>query len=187
VPVSAGSVSSLIGPKGSVINKIRSSFDVQVHLPDASSCQDKRAQVEAVVAGGAENVEKAVQVINEIIEFGISPLTHPGFVKVEIDVDNFQKPFLIGKKGVEIKKIKEKYSVKVDVPSDKNVAIIMGQKHKVAEAQAHIAQLFKTIEDKVKAKRDQSQKVADSEAGSAEKQEGNEGGKKAELEDASTT
>jgi len=169
VEVPADKIGALIGPKGSVIKKLEETFRVKLKLPDASAAPSRSAKMEALVAGSGDKVEACVQVVREILDNGFSPLTHPGTKRTEIDVDAFQKPFLIGKKGVEIKKVKEKFNVRVDLTDDGRT-VVMGPKKQVDDALVHIADLLKSVEEKVQANREKAEKVA-AEAAAAKAEE----------------
>merc|ERR1719440_1803942 len=129
-------------------------------LPEQSASVKKTDTVQAYVAGNADDVEKAAQVISEILDFGFSPVTHPGTERKQMKIDQFQKPFVIGKKGVEIKKVKDQFNVKVDIPQDLDIMTIMGQSGDVRMAQEHIVMLLDTVEDKVQKKREEAERAA---------------------------
>jgi len=79
VPIQAGKISALIGPKGSVINKIREHFKVEIKLPNQTltAAASKDAVFDGFVAGSSKDVEGAVQVISEIIELPLARSREP--------------------------------------------------------------------------------------------------------------
>lgn len=171
VKVEAGKVGALIGPKGSVIKNLQDGLNVRVKLPDQSGAP-RNAMLDAYVAGEEDDVAKAVQVISEILTHGCHPLTHPGVVRVEIEVDQFQKPFLIGKKGSEVKKLRDNFDVRIEVgDSDDAKTTITGHKSQVSAAERYIKELLEGVEDKVQAKREQAEKAAEEAALKAAEEE----------------
>merc|ERR1719215_165026 len=108
------------------------------------------AMVDVLVAGEKKDVDQAEQVITEIIRFGFSSLTHPGIVRETFEVDSFQKPFLIGRKGVEINKIRDTFHLRdIDVPQEAGTCSLIGSKDQVAQAQKYIQKMLSGVEDKV--------------------------------------
>eukprot|EP00927_Polykrikos_kofoidii_P016349 TRINITY_DN17381_c0_g1_i1.p1 TRINITY_DN17381_c0_g1~~TRINITY_DN17381_c0_g1_i1.p1 ORF type:complete len:285 (-),score=75.30 TRINITY_DN17381_c0_g1_i1:308-1042(-) len=141
-----GRVPDLIGPKGSVIQQIKSAFNVEIDIPDSSQSKDETVTVSIV--GSSQGVDQAKQTLCDLVEFSHSELTHPGFVHEMIQVEPHQVGSLIGKGGSEINHIQNSFRVKVNIIGDGDRkgegSYIVGEKQNVAKAKAHIDLLLET-------------------------------------------
>lgn len=96
-------------------------------------------------------------VIQELVTYGHSQVTHPECVREEILVSHLQRPFLIGHGGREVQKIKDIYSVRVVLPEKVDhdgeaMTFILGKASSVAKAKAHITKLLADVEPIIKKK-----------------------------------
>merc|ERR1712050_169462 len=153
---------------GAVINKIREACGVEIKIPEQADVPaDRNALCHVFVGGNVDGVDQAREVVTEIVESGFSPLTHPGVVREERDLDKFEKGFVIGKSGAEVNKIKETFKVRVSVQDDK--AYVTGQKKDVANAMKHIHSLLirDDVAKKIEALREKEAREAEAAAQAA--------------------
>merc|ERR1719476_23668 len=105
------------------------------------------------IAGSAEKVEKAKEVINDIVYYCHHPITHEGVAHEELEVDEWLYKFLIGPKGSELRHIQNSFKVAVNIPRD-NVkdtgsnpnVLIVGEQHNVEKAKKHIEKVLYAAE-----------------------------------------
>lgn len=181
VDVHGSKIPALIGKGGCVVKKIKEAHGVEINLPKDT---DKNRRYRIYVAGEEGETDQAVTVIQEILEVGFSPLTHPGYSKEEVKLDHIEKGFVIGRGGTEIKKISETYSVKVNISDDK--ATILGLEGEVNGAVRYIKHLLESdeIAKKIEGLRKREQKAAEEAAAKAAAEEA---ARKAEQENEEET
>eukprot|EP00418_Pyrodinium_bahamense_P089172 CAMPEP_0179042810 /NCGR_PEP_ID=MMETSP0796-20121207/16849_1 /TAXON_ID=73915 /ORGANISM="Pyrodinium bahamense, Strain pbaha01" /LENGTH=487 /DNA_ID=CAMNT_0020739187 /DNA_START=74 /DNA_END=1537 /DNA_ORIENTATION=- len=131
----------LIGKGGIVIRKIKEELGVAVNIPEAPKNAPAGKKYKVTLAGSAAAVEKAKDVINDIIMYYHHPLTHPDLVHDEFEVADWSLRFIIGKAGSELRHIQNNFKVKMNIPRDhsanKNV-VIVGEQFGVERARAYI-------------------------------------------------
>lgn len=137
---------NLIGKQGAVIRKIKEELKVEINIPPTppdAMTKDKKYKV--TVAGAKADVEKAKEVINDIVMYYHHEITHPGEVHEEMEVYPSQFNFIIGTKGSQLKHIQKNYNVKVNIPRpgelNSNV-LIVGLKEDVTRAKACIDKIL---------------------------------------------
>ncbi|CAK0896822.1 unnamed protein product, partial [Prorocentrum cordatum] len=125
VPTNA--LPDLIGKEGCIIRAIKDALKVEITMPKTSGppgSGPKRTMV--TIAGKAENVEK---------------ITHPGQVHEELEIEEWNYRFIIGKAGSELRHIEKNYKVRARIPRDetpnRNV-VVVGEKRDVERAVAYI-------------------------------------------------
>merc|ERR1719433_2162578 len=136
----------IIGKQGAVIRKIKDEVGVSVNIPsDAPKNPPANKKYKVTLAGTATAVEKAKEVINEIIMYYHHPITHPDQVHEEIEVPNWCISFIIGKGGSELKHIQNNYKVKMNVPREQSVnknVVIVGERWNVDRAKAYVEKVL---------------------------------------------
>ncbi|XP_044754266.1 vigilin [Coccinella septempunctata] len=126
---------SIIGVKGANIKDIRDRFNqVQITFPGPG----ERNEI-VKVRGPKEDVDKCCRHLEKLVK----ELNESSYV-VEVPVYKQFHKFIIGKDGVNIKKIREETQTKIDLPSegDKSDAIVItGKKENVEKAEKMIRKI----------------------------------------------
>merc|ERR1719330_106454 len=90
----------IIGPKGATIRKLKEKLEVDITIPDAprdDKNQTKKHKVQ--IAGDAEKIDQAKAVINDIMQYYHSEVTHPGQVHEELELEQSTFRYIIGPSG----------------------------------------------------------------------------------------
>jgi len=138
----------LIGKQGAIVRQIKEQLKVEISFPQTppvdpeKKIKDKK-KYKVTLAGRNEDVQKAKEVINDIITVHHHELTHPGFVHENIEVEDWQLSYIIGTKGSEIKHIQANYKVKVYTPNESGEPTsVVGEPHNVKRACSHMEKLL---------------------------------------------
>jgi len=115
VMVMSNNFPDLIGKQGVVIRAIKEQLKVEVSIPKTGP-PGKKWKVS--VAGSSKNVEKAKEVINDIVMYHHHEITHPGEEHAELDVPAWAYSFIIGKAGSELRHIQNNYKVRMHIPRE---------------------------------------------------------------------
>merc|ERR1712060_795767 len=130
----------IIGKQGAIVRKIKDELDVEVSLPETKG-KPLGVKYDIKVAGKTEQVDKAVAVLQNLIKYGYSELTHPGWCREEMELEQWAYPFIIGKGGCELRHIQNNFKVKVSIPREhsesKNV-VVVGDSMDVTRAKRYI-------------------------------------------------
>jgi polyribonucleotide nucleotidyltransferase len=142
IKVPTNALPDLIGKEGCVIIKIKDTLKVEITMPKTSGppgSGPKRTMV--TVAGKAADVEQTKEVINDIVMYYHHDITHPGHVHEEMEIEEWNYRFIIGKAGSELRHIEKNYKVRVRIPRDetpnRNV-VVVGEKRNVERARDYI-------------------------------------------------
>ncbi|CAK0911462.1 unnamed protein product [Prorocentrum cordatum] len=142
VKVPTNALPDLIGKEGCIIRAVKDALKVEITMPKSSGppgSGPKRTMV--TIAGKGENVEKAKEVINDIVMYYHHEITHPGDVHEELEIEEWNYRFIIGKAGSELRHTEKNYKVRVRIPRDetpnRNV-VVVGEKRNVERAVAYI-------------------------------------------------
>jgi len=142
VKVPTNALPDLIGKEGCIIRAIKDNLKVEITMPKSSGppgSGPKRTMV--TIAGKGENVEKAKEVVNDIVMYYHHEITHPGDVHEELEIEEWNYRFIIGKAGSELRHTEKNYKVRVRIPRDetpnRNV-VVVGEKRNVERAVAYI-------------------------------------------------
>lgn len=131
---------AIIGSKGENIKDIRDKFNqVQINFPGPT---DKRDVVK--IRGPKEDVDKCCKYLQKLVK----ELNESSY-QIEVPIYKQFHKFIIGKGGVNIRKIREETQTKVDLPAegDKNdVITITGKKENVEEAREKIRKIQDELE-----------------------------------------
>merc|ERR1712151_1174418 len=90
IMVPNGCLADIIGKEGKVVRKIKEALKVEVNIPKDSRSPNPAKKVKVGIAGSAENVARAKEVLTNIITNYCDPLTHPDETFGEIDVPEWQ-------------------------------------------------------------------------------------------------
>jgi len=158
VNVPATSLPDIIGKQGKIIMKIKEELHCEVSIPRGDGPPvdpknvDPNKKVKVTIAGKSENVEKTKGVITDILKYYHSEITHPGEVHEEMDIAEWQRGFIIGKGGSEMRHIQNNFKVKMYIPRDasmnKNV-VIVGEPYGVERAKTYVDKLLNEAKDAV--------------------------------------
>ncbi|XP_018320346.1 vigilin [Agrilus planipennis] len=132
---------NLIGAKGEKIREIRERFNqVQINFPGPS---DKRDVVK--IRGPKEDVDKCHKYLVKLVKEW-----NESSYQVEVPIYKKFHKFIIGKGGMNIRKIREETQTKIDLPAevDKNdVITITGKKENVEEAKEKIRKIQEELDN----------------------------------------
>eukprot|EP00927_Polykrikos_kofoidii_P022352 TRINITY_DN208_c0_g2_i2.p1 TRINITY_DN208_c0_g2~~TRINITY_DN208_c0_g2_i2.p1 ORF type:complete len:491 (+),score=135.87 TRINITY_DN208_c0_g2_i2:80-1552(+) len=151
----------LIGKEGKIIRAMKEHLKVEVGIPKTGPPGGKW---KVTIAGKSKDVERAKEVINEIVMYYHSEVTHPGDVHEEIDVPSWAYAWIIGKAGSELRHIQNNYKVRLYIPregvsANPNV-VIVGDKNDVTRASAYVQKILSGAQDASKG-RDRQDKADD--------------------------
>lgn len=128
--------SSIIGQKGEKIKEINNMFnqEVQITFPNANEKKDV-----VKVRGPKEDVDKCCKYLKNFVK----QLAENRYV-LEVPIYKQYHKLVIGKGGVNIRKIKEETHTKIDLPAEgekSDVILITGKKENVEEARDRILKI----------------------------------------------
>merc|ERR550514_390064 len=141
----------LIGKQGAVIRKIKEEIGAEISIPPVPKNCKPEKKFKVNIAGTNAAVQKAKEVITQILTYYHSEITHPGFIHEELEVPDWATRYIIGTKGSEMKHIQSNFKVKVYVPREWSVnqnVVVVGPKHDVDRAKAYIEKLIWNAEHK---------------------------------------
>merc|ERR1712113_427328 len=148
---------NIIGQKGAIIMKLKAELGVEINIPQGITKDSKgswgKKKYPLSIAGSTEKVEKAKEVINDIVYYTHHPITHEGVVHEELEIEEWTYRFLIGPKGSELRHIQNSFKVSVNIPRD-NVrdtgsnpnVLVVGEQHNVEKAKKHIEKVLYNAE-----------------------------------------
>jgi len=146
VAVHPSAFPDIIGKQGCVIRKIKDELNVSVNIPgDAPKNAAPNKKFKVTLAGKNADVDRAKEVINNIIMYYHDPITHPDQVHEEMDIQQWHLSFVIGSKGSELRHIQNNYKVRMYIPRETSVnkkVVIVGDQFGVERAKAYIEKLL---------------------------------------------
>jgi len=161
VAVHPSAFPDIIGKEGCVIRKIKDELGVSVTIPSNAPKDAKpEKKYKVILAGKNADVERAKEVINNIVMYYHDPITHPDFVHEEFDVPSWQLASLIGSKGSELRHIQNNYKVRMYIPRATSVnqkVVIVGFQSDVDRAKAYVDKLLWNAEHATKGRDRQDQ------------------------------
>lgn len=144
----------IIGKQGCVIRKIKEELQVEVGIPEVpKEAIAGKKKFKVTLAGSADNVNKAKEVLTDIMTYYHHDLTHPDQVHEEIEIEPWQLNFVIGKRGSEIKHIQANYKVRLYIPNENSLSqtpLLVGERPCVDRAKAYIDKLLWNSQAQVK-------------------------------------
>eukprot|EP00415_Alexandrium_ostenfeldii_P000073 UN0073 len=135
----------IIGKGGVVIRKIKDELGVAVKIPEAPKNPPAGKKYKVTLAGSNEKVEKAKDVINDIMMYYHHPITHEGMTHEELEVAQWLFPFIIGKAGSELRHIQNNFKVKMNIPREHSVnqkVVIVGDSVGVERAKTYVEKIM---------------------------------------------
>lgn len=140
-PVAEKDRGAVVGKGGVNMQAIQDEFCVQIRLPARNGPSDL-----VTLSGPTEGVKKAKIAIMQLINTGISDITHPDSAVCEVMIPNRRKAALIGTRGSNIQRIQREYNCRVNVPqnvpgqrpNDKVAVVIAGEKALIDAAVADV-------------------------------------------------
>jgi len=136
--------SELIGKEGKVIRTIKEKLRVELSIPKTDKggkLRDNPKKLKVGFAGKKEDVEKAKEVVSNIITYYHDELTHPGVMHKAIAIEPHQTRFIIGKGGCESRHIQKSYDVSMYIPNELTVCqdlLLVGQEANITRAAKYI-------------------------------------------------
>jgi len=143
----------LIGKQGAVVRKIKDELGVEINFPETQKNAAPGKKYKVTLAGSGQGVEKAKQVMTNIMMYSHDELTHPGQVHEELEIDNWAWRYIIGKAGSEMRHIQNNYKVKVIIPRENSLVdkvLVVGEPNDVERAKVYIEKLIWNAENQQK-------------------------------------
>mmetsp|Transcript_99195 Transcript_99195/g.318273 ORF Transcript_99195/g.318273 Transcript_99195/m.318273 type:complete len:159 (+) Transcript_99195:237-713(+) len=128
-------------------------MNVEINFQDVPKGSPPAKKGKVMLAGSEKDVEKAKNVINNILMYKHDELTHPGQVHEELDIEEWCYRFLIGRAGSEMKHIQHNWKVRVDIPREHSInekVLIVGELDAVTRAKAYVDKLIWNAENQSK-------------------------------------
>jgi len=148
--------SELIGKEGKVIQAIKKELKVELSIPKIppnAKVREMTKKMKVGFAGRKPDVEKAKEVVNDIVMYYHHEITHPGMIHKELEVEPHQTRFIIGKGGSESKHIQNSYRVKMYIPNENSAndkLVIVGEELNVDRAVKYVENAILNAEEKAK-------------------------------------
>jgi len=146
--------SELIGKEGKVIRAIKDVLKVELSIPKTppnAKIREMTKKLKVGFAGKKPDVEKAKEVVSDILMYGHHEITHPGVAHSSCTVEPHQTRFIIGKGGSEMKHIQNSYRVKVSIPNEHSVnqdLLVVGEPKNVEHAIKYIENAIIAAEER---------------------------------------
>merc|ERR1719498_658044 len=148
--------SELIGKGGKVIQAIKDELKVELNIPKIpgnAKVREMTKKMKVGFAGRKPDVEKAKDVVNDILMYYHHEITHPGDSHQELEVEPHQTRFIIGKGGCESKHIQNSYRVKMYIPNEHSAndkLVIVGEELNVDRAVKYVENAIIQAETRAK-------------------------------------
>eukprot|EP00403_Amphidinium_massartii_P028771 CAMPEP_0178399146 /NCGR_PEP_ID=MMETSP0689_2-20121128/15132_1 /TAXON_ID=160604 /ORGANISM="Amphidinium massartii, Strain CS-259" /LENGTH=524 /DNA_ID=CAMNT_0020019919 /DNA_START=60 /DNA_END=1634 /DNA_ORIENTATION=- len=142
----------LIGKKGAVIREIKEKVGVEISIPADIPKEPSKSgkKYKVSIAGGKSAVEKAKEVINDILMYYHHEITHPGEVHEEFELPGWAYAYVIGKGGCEMRHIQKNFMVRMYLPRDHSPnqnCVIVGDSVNVERAKVYVDKLVYNVEN----------------------------------------
>lgn len=138
--------SKLIGKKGSMINKLRVDYDVQIQVPPTNISPNDEKAHQIRLIGYEEKCHKA----KEFIDSMVKELEEK--ISIETEIDNRCHSRIIGQKGKSVRKLMDQFKVDIRFPRQENpnLVIITGLEEDCEACKEHLQMLEEEYMDDVK-------------------------------------
>merc|ERR1719171_1971361 len=163
VQVHPSAFPDLIGKQGAVIRKIKEELKAEIEIPPVPKNDHPAKKYKVTIAGSKDAVAKAKEVINDLMMYYHSELTHPGEVHEEIVVQEWQLAYIIGKGGSEMRHIQKNFNVRMYIPREHSMnqqTVIVGERVNVDRAKTYVEKMLWNAEHAPKG-RDKAQGAGD--------------------------
>lgn len=149
-------VPEVIGKSGAAIRALQQHTGVKITIPPTKppGPDGKAIKVKIGLAGRKEKVSQARALIKDLCKYYHTPVTHPGIVHEELELDPKYFNFIIGTKGSEIKNIQNTHKVQVHIPNADSVnpnVVIVGAEAGVSNAKKHIEKIIARVDGSAEA------------------------------------
>merc|ERR1712194_986474 len=140
------------------IMALKKELKVEINIPPGIQKDSKgswgKKKHPISIAGSTEAVDRAKEVLNDIVYYGHHPITHEGVVHEELEIGEWQYAYIIGPKGSEMRHIQNSFKVTVNIPRDNykdtganpNV-LVVGLPNDVERAKKHIEKIIYNAEN----------------------------------------
>jgi len=132
----------ILGKNASTLKQIQEKTKTRINLPDKGTSA-KTAKI--TIVGAKDDVKQAKQTLKQLITDGFSPLTHEGYVKVDIVFPKEKLGLLIGPNGQTIKSIQGNTKTRINIPdktSSSQYVSVVGLPAGVTQAEKEILRLL---------------------------------------------
>jgi rRNA processing protein Krr1/Pno1 len=141
VVVPQASRSTLIGPGGAHIKAITAHTGAQIKLPKRGDTQSGNDAV--VIIGSRDEVREAKLLIKELLETGITQVTHPGMIIGRMAFPFERVGWLVGHAGHTVKSIQGNTKTKITIPKTAGqMVVIVGTQEGIAAAIKEITRVI---------------------------------------------
>mmetsp|Transcript_48059 Transcript_48059/g.114208 ORF Transcript_48059/g.114208 Transcript_48059/m.114208 type:complete len:532 (+) Transcript_48059:101-1696(+) len=142
----------LIGKKGAVIREIKDKVGVEISIPADIPKEPSKSgkKYKVSIAGSKTAVEKAKEIINDILMYYHHEITHPGEVHEEFELPGWAYAYVIGKGGCEMRHIQKNFMVRMYLPRDHSPnqnCVIVGDSVNVERAKVYVDKLVYNVEN----------------------------------------
>jgi len=147
---SSAQLGAIIGKGGKFVQEIQQRTGAKINLPKKGS-----SDTTVGIVGRPQDIEAARTAIQDLLDQGYSSVTHPGWIKEEVEFPNELLGRLIGDKGATIKTISEKFGVRIDTPrkdepqTRQDVIFIKGTPSKIELTKKYILEHLFNDEEEV--------------------------------------
>eukprot|EP00746_Dinoflagellata_sp_MGD_P161124 gnl/MRDRNA2_/MRDRNA2_88164_c0_seq1.p1 gnl/MRDRNA2_/MRDRNA2_88164_c0~~gnl/MRDRNA2_/MRDRNA2_88164_c0_seq1.p1 ORF type:complete len:408 (+),score=113.86 gnl/MRDRNA2_/MRDRNA2_88164_c0_seq1:115-1338(+) len=148
--------SELIGKEGKVIRAIKEHLKVELSIPKIppnAKVREMTKKMKVGFAGKKADVEQAKQVVSDIVMYYHHEITHPGLVHEEMEIEQWQFPYVIGKGGSESRHIQNSYRVKMYIPNEhaaNDKLLIVGEALNVERAKRYVQNALESAGEKAR-------------------------------------
>lgn len=143
ITIDPKNIGLILGASGSTLRKIIEVTGAKINLPEKGSSSKK-----VLLVGEKEAVRAAKAALRSLIADGFSSITHPTWIKVEVDFPADKFGILIGEKGQTIKSIQGDTKARINLPEKGTKATtvsVCGEAAAVAKAQKQIEKLLEPL------------------------------------------
>ena len=140
ITVEPTDIGLVLGANGSTLKKIIEATGAKINLPEKGSSSKK-----VMIVGEKDAVKSAKAALRSLIQDGFSTITHPTWIKVEVEFPADKFGILIGPKGQTIKSIQGDTKARINLPEKggkSTLVSVCGEPAAVAKAQKQIEKLL---------------------------------------------
>jgi len=141
ISVDPDSIGLILGAKGKFLHEVQEATGTKINLPEKGSTTNKKV----TIVGEKDGVKAAKAALRALLQDGFSSITHPGWIKTEVDFPSDKFGVLIGPKGNTIKSIQKETSTRINLPakdSKSSTVSICGLPADVAKVRARFDKML---------------------------------------------
>mmetsp|Transcript_3705 Transcript_3705/g.9277 ORF Transcript_3705/g.9277 Transcript_3705/m.9277 type:complete len:447 (+) Transcript_3705:86-1426(+) len=117
VEIAAKRLGIIIGPGGETLHKLQDATGTKIDTPRKGDDGGSTAVV--IIDGPADGVSVCARAVRDLAAKGYSTITHPGFSEGSVQMLPMYFHILIGKAGVGIRGLQDRFNIKVAMPETK--------------------------------------------------------------------